>query len=110
MVKEEKKGGGAVKAGTNWKPAVVPTLALIVVGIVPGLLKGLYEPYAGTLMTAYVIFGLSFISLVLGGLAFMALRDLSDAKMTIFRLGPSEQPARGDEELVRIESREDGNR
>jgi hypothetical protein len=40
----------------------------------------------------------------------MALRDLSDAKMTIFRLGPSEQPARGDEELVRIESREDGNR
>jgi hypothetical protein len=52
MVKEEKKGGGAVKAGTNWKPAVVPTLALIVVGIVPGLLKGLYEPYAGTLISA----------------------------------------------------------
>jgi hypothetical protein len=107
MVREERKGGEAVKAGADWKPTVVPTLALIVVGIVPGLLKGLYEPYTGTLMAAYVTFGLLFISLVLGGLAFMVFRDLSDRKMTIFRLGPSEQPARGEEELVRIKSGED---
>ncbi len=107
MVREEKKGGEAVKAGTDWKPALVPTLALIVVGVVPGLLKGLYEPYTGALMAAYVTFGLLFTSLVLGGLAFMVFRDLSDRKMTIFRLGPSEQPARGEEELARVESRED---
>ena len=107
MVREEKKGGEAVKAGADWKPAVVPTLALIAVGIIPGLLKGLYEPYTGTLMAAYVTFGLLFTSLVLGGLAFMVFRDLSDRKMTIFRLGPSEQPARGEEELARVESRED---
>ena len=107
MVREEKKGGEAVKTGTNWKPAVVPTLGLILVGVLPPLLKGLYEPYTGSLMTAYVTFGLLFISLVLGGLAFMVYRDLSDRKMTIFRLAPSEQPARGEDALARAESGED---
>jgi hypothetical protein len=107
MARKEMKGGEAVKSGTDWKPAVVPTLALIIVGVVPGLLKGLYEPFTPTLMAAYVTFGLSFISLVLGSLVFLAFRDLSDRKMTIFRLGPSEQPAAGEAELVRIKSRED---
>ncbi len=107
MVSDEKKGGEAVKTGTDWKPAIVPTLALILVGIVPGLLKGLYEPYTGTLMAAYVTFGLLFTTLVLGGLAFMVFRDLSDRKMKIFRLAPSEQPARGEDALARAESGED---
>ncbi len=107
MVSEEKKGGEAVKTGTDWKPAIVPTLGLILVGVVPGLLKGLYEPYTGKLMTAYVTFGLLFTTLVLGGLAFMVFRDLSDRKMKIFRLAPSEQPARGEDALARVESEED---
>jgi hypothetical protein len=108
MVKREKKCGTDVKTTSSWKPAMAPAVALIVVGIVPGLLKGLYETYTETLMAAYVTFGLSFISLVLGGLAFMALRDISGRKMTIFRLGPSGQPAREEAELVRVKSREDG--
>jgi hypothetical protein len=47
MVKEEKKGRQAVEAKTDWKPAIVPALALIGVGVVPGMLKGFYEPYTG---------------------------------------------------------------
>jgi hypothetical protein len=107
MVKEGRKGGEAVKAGTNWKPAVVPALALIAVGVVPGLLKGLYEPFTGKLVTAYVVFGMLFMSMVIGGLAFMVFRDLSSRTMKIFRLAPSEQPVRGADGVVRIESSED---
>ncbi len=107
MVKKEKEVLGAVESRTNWKPALAPALALIAIGVVPGMLKGLYAPYVGSLMAAYVASGLLFISLVLVGLGVMVFRDLSARKTKIFRLAPSEQPARGEETLVRVRSRED---
>ena len=106
MGKDGRKVGEVVEAGAQWRAAVVPTLALITIGIVPGLLKGIYEPYTGTLMAAYVTFGLSFIGLVIGGLAVMAVRDLSGRKMTIFTLQPSEQ-SDTEEGLAPVRSRED---
>ena len=107
MVQEVRKAGEGVKTGTDWRPAVAPTLALIAVGVLPGLLKGLYEPYTGTLMTAYVTFGLLFTSLVLGGLTYMVFRDLSSRRMKVFRLAPGELPAREADGAVRIESSDD---
>ena len=106
MIKEGRRDG-EVKTGTDWRPAIVPTLALIGVGVLPGLLKGLYEPFVGNLVTAYVATGMLFMSLVVGGLAFMVSRDLSSRRMKIFRLAPGEQPVRGADGLVRVESREE---
>ena len=71
MVKDGRKAGEVVKAGTDWSPAVLPALALIAVGVLPGLLKGLYEPYTANLMAAYVSFGMLFIVAVIGGLSLM---------------------------------------
>jgi hypothetical protein len=104
MVKEGSENGKAAKAWTDWRPAIVPALALIAVGVVPGLLKGLYEPYTGNLMAAYVSFGMLFMVAVVGGMAFMALRDLSSRRQKVFRLAPDGQPVRGTDVVVPIEA------
>jgi hypothetical protein len=97
----------AVKEGENWRPAVAPTLALITVGILPGLLKGLYEPFTANLVAAYVSCGMLFMVAVVGGLSSMVFRDLSSRRMKIFRLAPDQQHVSGSDGLVRIESSED---
>lgn len=107
MVKEGSSIGKTAKAGTDWRPTIVPALALIAVGIVPPLLKGLYEPYAGNLVTAYVSLGMLFMVAVCGGLAMMVIHDMSARRQKVFRLAPDEQPIREADGAVRIESSED---
>jgi hypothetical protein len=107
MVKEGSKNGMAAKAATNWRPAIVPTLALIAVGVLPGMLKGLYEPYAANLMAAYVSFGMLFMVAVVGGLSLMVFRDLSSRRMKVFRMAPDVQPSGEADGAVRIESSEE---
>ncbi len=99
MVKEEKK--------VSWKPAIVPALALIAVGVLPPMLKGLYEPFAANLVTAYVSFGMLFMVAVVGGLSLMVFRDLSSSRQKVFRLAPDAQPLDNADGAVRIESKEE---
>ena len=107
MVRDGRVAREAVKTGTDWKPAVVPALSLIAVGVLPGLLKGLYEPYTANLMAAYVSFGMLFMVAVIGGLSLMVFRDMSTRRQKVFRLAPDEQPIREADGAVRIESSED---
>jgi len=95
------------KTKTDWRPAIVPMLGLIAVGVLPGLLKGLYEPFVGNLVTAYVTAGMLFISLVVGGLAFMIVRDMSSRRMKVFRLAPDAQHVSGTDGAVPVESTEE---
>ena len=104
MVKDGRMAGEVVKSGTSWRPAVVPTLALIAVGVLPGLLKGLYEPYVANLMAAYIAFGMLFMVAVVGGLSLMAYRDLSSRRTKVFRLVPDVQSVPESDGAVRIES------
>jgi hypothetical protein len=106
MVKEGSKNAKTAKTGTDWRPAIVPALALIAVGVVPGLLKGLYEPHTANLMAAYVSFGMLFMVAVIGGMSLMVFRDLSSRRMKVFRLAPDEQPVREADGAVRVESSE----
>ena len=104
MVKDGRKAGEVVKEGTDWRPAVVPTLALIAVGVLPGLLKSLYEQYTANLVTAYVSLGMLFMVAIVGGLSLMVFRDLSSRRQKVFRFVPDEQSAPEADGLVRIES------
>jgi len=99
MVKDGKKAGTVVKEGEDWRPAVVPALALIAVGFLPALLTGLYAPHVGSLVTAYVASGMLFIVIVLGGLSFMIYRDRAALSRTVkvFRFRPDEPVADSDE-------------
>ncbi len=99
MGKEEKK--------VSWKPAIVPALALIAVGVLPPMLKGLYEPFAANLVTAYVSVGMFFTVAVVGGLSFMVFRDLSSRRQKVYRLAPEAQPADNADGTVRIESKDE---
>ena len=107
MAKEARKGVETVEAVTDWRPAIVPTLGLITVGVLPGLLKGLYEPFTANLVAAYVSSGMLFMVAVVGGLSGMIFRDLSSRRMKIFRLAPDQTHVSGADGLVRIESSED---
>lgn len=69
----------------EWKGAIIPTLVLIILIALPGFIKGLFEPYAGKLMYAYVTGGMLFIAAILGSLAFMAMRDVTSGKTKVFR-------------------------
>lgn len=93
------KDGRNVKAGSEWRPAVVPLLGLIAVGVLPPMLKGLYEPYAANLVTAYVSAGMFFMVAVLGGLSLMIYRDRAALSRTskVFRFRPDEPVADSDE-------------
>jgi hypothetical protein len=104
MVKDGRKGAVAVKEGTDWRPVVVPALALIAVGVLPGLLKGLYEQYTANLVVGYVSFGMLFFVAVIGGLSLMVFRDLSSRRTKVFRFVPDEQSVPEADGAVRIES------
>jgi hypothetical protein len=104
------KNGKAGKSSTSWKPAILPTLALIAVGVFPPMLKGLYEQYTSQLMVAYVSFGMLFVAFVLGGLSLMVIRDLSMRRQKVFRLAPSEQTARHDDGAVPVKLERDRHR
>ena len=99
MEKDGRKVEKVVKAGSEWRPAVVPLLGLIAVGVLPPLLKGLYEPYAANLVAAYVTAGMLFMVAVIGGLSFMIYRDRSALSRTIkvFRFRPAESVSDTDE-------------
>jgi hypothetical protein len=107
MVKEGSKNGKAANTWTHWRPALVPALALIALGILPGMLKGFYESYTDKLMVAYVTFSMLFIVAVFGGLAMMIFRDMSTRRQKVFRLAPSEQPVRETDGVVSVEAEED---
>ena len=96
MTKDLIKNGKAEKSSTSWKPAILPTLALIAVGVFPPMLKGLYEQYTSQLMVAYVSFDMLFVAFMVGGLSLMVIRDLSTRRQKVFRLAPSEQTAKQD--------------
>ncbi len=85
----------------------MPAIALIAVGVLPGMLKGIYEQYTSQLMTAYVSFGMLFFALVLGGLSLMAVRDLSSRRQKVFRLAPSEQTVGQEDGAVPIKVEDD---
>ena len=76
MVREGSKNGMTAKTGTDWRPAIVPALALIAIGVLPPLLKGLYEPFTANLVRVYVTFGMLFMVAVCGGLAMMVFISL----------------------------------
>ena len=109
MAQDVIKNGKAVKSSTDWRPAIVPALALIAVGVLPPMLKGLYEQYTSQLMVAYVSFGMLFFAFVLGGLSLMAIRDLSTRRQKVFRLAPSEQTASQADGAVPVKVEEDRN-
>jgi len=107
MVKDERNAGKVVKAGENWRPAIVPALALIAVGVLPPLVKGLYEPYVGNLVTAYVAAGLLFIGMVVAGLSLMIYRDRAALSRTVkvFRFRPDEAVSdSGELASIKVES------
>ena len=130
MVKFSCKGGERVKGGTYWSydtgekftieengvlpgkssqsyvkfpPAAVPTLGLILIGIVPPYLKDLYGAYAEQLMNAYVAAGFAFLITVVGVLSIMVLRDLVSPTQTTktFRFRPDVAASESDE-LARV--------
>jgi len=107
MVKDVRKGGEAMKERTDWRPAVVPALGLIALGVLPGLLKGLYEQYTANLVVGYVSLGMLFLVAVIGGLSLMVFRDLSSRRTKVFRLLPDEEPVPEADGAVRIESRDE---
>ena len=102
MGKAAKSSIDTVEERGVWKAAIVPTIALIAVGVLPGLMKGFYEPYVGKLMSAYVASGLFFITAILCGLAFMVVRDLSSRKTKVFRLAPGTSPVETQDGAVRV--------
>lgn len=106
LIKNEKAG----KSSTSWKPAILPAIALIAVGVFPPMLKGLYEQYTSQLMAAYVSFGMLFVAFVLGGLSLMVIRDLAIRRQKVFRLAPSEQTARQDDGAVPVKLGRDRHR
>lgn len=103
-IKGSKSSIDTVEERGVWKAALGPTIALIAIGVLPGLMKGFYEPYVGKLMSAYVASGLFFITAILCGLAFMVARDLSSRKTKVFRLAPDAQPVIEEDGAVRIKS------
>jgi hypothetical protein len=102
----EKSGvlpGKSSRSFLKLPPATAPTLALILVGILPGYLSSLYGAYTEKLMEAYIVFGYLFIMTVVGGLSIMVFRDRSalSRSMKVFRFRPSE-PVSEAEGLVPI--------
>ncbi len=85
MMKEGSKKDKAVKAWMDWRPAIVSLLSLFGVGVLPDILKGLYEPYSAELVAAHVPLFMLFIVAVVGALAVMVFRDLSPRRMRAFR-------------------------
>jgi hypothetical protein len=110
MGKEGSKDEKAANAWKHWRGAIAPALALIAIGVLPGMLKGLYESYTDKLMLAYVTFGMLFTVAVFGGLAIMVFRDMSTRRQKVFRLAPGEQPVREADGLVRVEEDHSENR
>jgi hypothetical protein len=107
MVKDRGKDGEVVKAGTAWLPAVLLVLSLIAVGVLPVMLKGLYEPFTANLVAAYVASGMFFMGAVMAGLFLMVYRDLSSRRTKVFRFVPDEQSDPEADGAVRIESAEE---
>lgn len=132
MVKFRNKGGETVKAGAYWNydtggkirlekngvlpgtssqsywkvpPAVLPMLGLVLVGIAPPYLSGLYAAYTEKLVTAYISIGNLFIVAVLGAVAIAAYRDrfalIRNTKT--FRFRP-DGPATETEELAPVKA------
>jgi len=107
MVKDGRKGGEVVKEGTDWRAAVVPMLALLALGVLPGLVSGLYEQYTANIVVGYVSLGMLFTVAVIGGLSLMVFRDLSSRRTEVFRFVPDEQSAPEADGAVRIESNDE---
>jgi hypothetical protein len=84
MVKYGSKNEKAEKAWMEWRPAIVPLVALIGVGVLPGMLKGLYEPYSTELVAGHIPLIILFIGAVLGALSVMVFRDLLSRHMSAF--------------------------
>ncbi len=74
----------AVKAWMDWRPAIVLSVALIGIGILPDMLKGLYEPYSAELIAGHIPLVMLFIVAVLGALSVMVFRDLSSRILRTF--------------------------
>ncbi|MGC2062120.1 MAG: hypothetical protein WA610_04020 [Thermodesulfovibrionales bacterium] len=133
MVKLRSKGGETVKAGTYWNydtgekirmeengvlpgkssqsyvkfpPPMLPTLGLILIGIVPGYMSGLYAAYTERLMEAYVTFGILATVGVFGFMSIMVYRDRAAflRKIRVYRLSPSE-PVSETEDLIPVKIR-----
>ncbi len=85
MTKEGSKNDKSVKAWMDWRPAIVPLLALFGVGVLPDMLKGLYEPYSAELVAAHIPLFMLFIVAVVGALAVVVFRDLSPRCVRAFR-------------------------
>ena len=93
MVKEGSKNNKAVKAWMDWRPAIVLSVALIGIVVLPGMLEGLYEPYSAELIAAHIPLVMLFIVAVLGALSVTIFRDLSSRPISafvVFRWRPGE--------------------
>ncbi len=74
-----------VKSWMKWRPAIVPSLALIGVGVLPDMLKDLYEPYSSELVSVHVPLFVLFISVIIVALSVKALSDLSSRRTRAFK-------------------------
>jgi len=130
MLKLRSKGGEMVKGGTYWNygtgekikmkeneilpgnssvtylkfpPAAVPTLGLILVGVLPPYLSSLYGAFTDKIVEAYVATGMLFTVMVVGGLSFMVFRDRSalSRRTKVFTFRP-DGPASETDELAPI--------
>lgn len=61
----------------NFTPAIAPTLALILVGVLPGYLTSPDAAFTAKLVESSMVFCCLFLLMVLGGLSIMIFRDRS---------------------------------
>jgi len=84
MMKYGSKNEKAAKAWMEWRPVIAPLVALIGVGALPGMLKGLYEPYSPELVAGHIPLIMLFIGAVFGALSILVLGDLLSRRMSAF--------------------------
>ena len=65
------------KSSFNLKAAMVPAIGLILLGVLPEYLKGIYIEHTDTLMAAYVTAGYIFLGSILAGIGVMTFIDIA---------------------------------
>ena len=86
---------------------MVPAVALIAVGVIPALLKGLYEQFTPHLIALYVASAMLFLVAVISGMSLMVIRDFASRSTKVFRFAPDADSAPEVDRAVRIKGNRD---